>query len=102
MKMSHFSSIDFNASEMFYELDFLAGDCELVKAAQDLIRAQKHAAGFKVQNALFSAPEAQQAVSEEALRQITARGGDIDGINTKRSITIYSGARRRSFKCQCM
>ncbi len=81
------SKVDFRSKKIFYELDELAEDHELLNYIKSCIDAQKKV-GMEILSSYFKPnPQASYEVSEEALKTMIESGGLISDIRTDRSIS---------------
>lgn len=81
------SRVDFFGTKIFYELDDLARDSELIDAAKTCIEAHQTAEIDELKVQFRPDPDAIGKISEEALDSILRSGKNVHGIAKEREIT---------------
>jgi hypothetical protein len=79
--------IDFESAQIFYELDELAGDRELLALMTACLEAQKAAGAEVLRDSFRPHPDALREVSQEALEAILRTGKDVSDIRSEQNLS---------------
>lgn len=85
--MRNTEKINFDSNQIFFELDSLTDDKELIKSAAECLKVQKKAAEKFLKKTFRPCPTALSEVSTSVLEQRLQSGKNVEGIGTQRNIT---------------